>query len=558
MNNLTRVEKIVIIVTIIAVFMVFGGIGYAFFTMNDNTGSTAEITNTSGKMTINYADGGSNLLVSDNIVPSNTIIADKTFTLTGVNTTTGLTMPYSVGVKYENGFSSGMIHYYIKEVSSTNEGITANFVGTLNQTITGHDAETGYATGAFGNGGRYTEIVSGNFPVNTDNDTITFNLKLQFPDNGENQDSEKGKTFSGYLVTNYKTLTAQEYIADLYANQLKDENGITKDGLQKDGTGSVNIQNLSSNVDKKYNVKFLNSPDDNVLADIEIDSYDNIRFTGANPNNYVSFNNEIWRIIGLFSNVITVDENGNEQRERLIKIVRDNSLGNYSWDTSDESINSGKGINEWSQAKLMYELNCDGDESSEYCNAEVGITDGYLSDKTSGTANWYNNAKNVQTGTYNYSNNIKADYKDRIANVRWYIGGISSYTLTPINAYTEEHGNTFVSNPDDEVERKTSWDGKVGLVYASDYGFISTNEACRNTSLRSCNTNNWLFTSKRIFRMLSATSTDSYSVLSATTQVPTVFLEASSAYAVYPTIYLKSDTVIASGTGTSADPYVIK
>lgn len=443
MNNLTKVEQIVIIVTIIAVFMILGGIGYAFFTMNDNTGSTAEIINNSGKMTITYADGGSNLLVSDNIVPSDTIIADKTFTLTGVNTTEGLNMPYSVGIKYENGFSSGMIHYYVKQVSSTNDGITANFVGTLNQTIKGHDTETGYATGTLGNGGRYTEIVSGSFPANTDNDTITFNLKLQFPDNGENQDSEKGKTFSGYLVTNYKTLTAQEYIADLYANQLKDENGVTKDGLQKDGTGSVNIQNLSSNVDKKYNVKFLNSIDDNVLADVEIDSYDNIRFTGANPNNYVTFNNEMWRIIGVFSNVITIDESGNEQRESLIKIVRDKSLGNYSWDTSDESINSGKGVNEWSQAKLMYELNCDGSES-DYCNAEVGITEGYLSDLTTGTAQWYNNAKNVKTGSYSYSNNIKAEYKDKIANVRWYIGGISSFAVTPINAYTEEHGSTFI------------------------------------------------------------------------------------------------------------------
>lgn len=52
-NNLTKVEKVVIIVTIVAVFMVFGGIGYAFFTINDNTDSTAEITNTRGKMTIN-------------------------------------------------------------------------------------------------------------------------------------------------------------------------------------------------------------------------------------------------------------------------------------------------------------------------------------------------------------------------------------------------------------------------------------------------------------------------------------------------------------------------
>ena len=29
---------------------------------------------------------------------------------------------------------------------------------------------------------------------------------------------------------------------------------------------------------------------------------ENIRYYGSNPNNYVSFNNELWRIIGVFGN----------------------------------------------------------------------------------------------------------------------------------------------------------------------------------------------------------------------------------------------------------------
>ena len=29
----------------------------------------------------------------------------------------------------------------------------------------------------------------------------------------------------------------------------------------------------------------------------------NLRYIGANPNNYVSFNNELWRIIGVFNNI---------------------------------------------------------------------------------------------------------------------------------------------------------------------------------------------------------------------------------------------------------------
>ena len=215
-NNLTRVEKVVIIVTVVAVFMVFGGIGYAFFTMNNPTGSTAEITNTSGKMTITYADGGSNLLVSDNIVPSDAIIANKTFTLTGLNTTTagdGLAMPYKVGLKYTSSFSDGQIHYYIKKVSSTNEGITTNYNGTINTTIPGHNTETGYTTGTLKKGNRYIEFANGEFSANKYEQAITFNLKLQFPDNGENQDTEKGKTLNAEIIINYD-VTPTTFAAD--------------------------------------------------------------------------------------------------------------------------------------------------------------------------------------------------------------------------------------------------------------------------------------------------------------------------------------------------------
>lgn len=41
----------------------------------------------------------------------------------------------------------------------------------------------------------------------------------------------------------------------------------------------------------------------------------NIRYYGSNPNNYVSFNNELWRIIGVFGN--------------NVKLVRSESLETY-------------------------------------------------------------------------------------------------------------------------------------------------------------------------------------------------------------------------------------
>ena len=63
-----------------------------------------------------------------------------------------------------------------------------------------------------------------------------------------------------------------------------------------------------------------------------------------------------------------------------MKIVRNDSLGNYSWDSSESAINSGYGINEWSNSKIKTELNTD------YINTN----------KTSGETKWYNFSNNTQ------------------------------------------------------------------------------------------------------------------------------------------------------------------
>ena len=82
-------------------------------------------------MLINYNDGTDDIKPVTNIKPSNAILVDKTFTLTGTNTTKDLTMPYKVGLKYTSTFSDGMMHYYIKEVNRpTNSSVTADYVIT--------------------------------------------------------------------------------------------------------------------------------------------------------------------------------------------------------------------------------------------------------------------------------------------------------------------------------------------------------------------------------------------------------------------------------------------
>ena len=210
-----KIKVYVMIGTIIMLLVIFSGITYAFFSATNNQGSTSLIEATSGKMLISYADGKSSLLVSKDIQPSNNIIVNKTFTLTGTNTTSGLTMPYKVGLKYTSTFSDNQMHYYIKEINRpASSKATVEYTGETNQTVQGNSTYTGYSHGTLKKGTKYTEMATGEFKANTSNQTITFNLILQFPDTGENQDSEKGKEINGNIIVNYEPPKSTTFAED--------------------------------------------------------------------------------------------------------------------------------------------------------------------------------------------------------------------------------------------------------------------------------------------------------------------------------------------------------
>ena len=64
-------------------------------------------------------------------------------------------------------------------------------------------------------------------------------------------------------------------------------------------------------------------------------SDNNLRYVGANPCNYVKIDDEYWRIIGVMNNI----DDGTGKKETRIKLIRNESIGAYSWDSSESSIN---------------------------------------------------------------------------------------------------------------------------------------------------------------------------------------------------------------------------
>ena len=258
-NKNQRVIIFVTIATILILVIIFAGVTYAFFTANNPEGSTAEIKSETGRMLITYNDGTDNIVPVTNIQPSNTILVNKTFTLTGSNTTVGMSeddglpMPYKVGVKYTSTFSDGMMHYYIKEINRANtSNVTVNYTGEVNQTVPGNDTYTGYTHGTFKNGKKYTEMVTGEFPALKTDQTIKFNLIIQFPDNNENQDSEKGKTFNGKVVVNYEAPKPKSFAEDTWETIAENTStdvynvGDTKEVLIGNQPYTVRIANKST------------------------------------------------------------------------------------------------------------------------------------------------------------------------------------------------------------------------------------------------------------------------------------------------------------------------
>ena len=124
--------------------------------------------------------------------------------------------------------------------------------------------------------------------------------------------------------------------------------------------------------------------------------------------------------------------------------------------------------------------------------------------------------------------------------------------------YNIERGTLHVSNPSDGITRTNTWDGKIALIYPSDYGYASTNEACRDSmnsktnNVFNCKNENWLFNSKHQWT-LSPNSGSTSTVFYVRSGGYVNYDYAFSTYGVRPVLFLKSDVVIAGGTGESIE-----
>ena len=277
------------------------------------------------------------------------------------------------------------------------------------------------------------------------------------------------------------------------------------------------------------------------------------RYRGASPKNYVTFNNETWRILGVFP---TDDGTGNI--ENRIKLIRNESIGKDSWDEGTTAYNYTKNDN----LMLLQDNNKLKAEYLEKTNKyDVMLT---APDACGGVNNWARPASlNTELNT-TYLNSLDSTSKSMIGQAKYYLGGYESSSILTQDMYSYERKISGTAYYNDT--NPNNWIGEIGLMYVSDYGYASSN--CNNsTNLESCNNQNWL----NNIISLNTNYPDSWTITASLEDyyrrtVSSFYVNnqgvsdmyvcgMDSGKQIFPTVYLKSNVLITGGDGTSSNPY---
>ena len=234
-----------------------------------------------------------------------------------------------------------------------------------------------------------------------------------------------------------------------------------------------------------------------------VDSDGNSRYTGSNANNYVSFNNELWQIIGVF--------------DGKTKIIKDGYIGNKVWDSG--------GKNDWATSSLYSYLN-----TTYYNELNVSYRN-MVENATWRTGGW--NTPAVTTPLmYSYEGSIKGGSSSSTI-ATGYIGlmSASDYGYASSGCYSEQNLNLY--NKCTSTTWLTKGEGGGSIAYE----WMLTPSTSDTASVF------------YIVRNVNVTTYGTVSLLPIATTT--------SSMGVRPALYLKSSVYITGGTGTRSDPFIL-
>ena len=436
-----------------------------------------------------------------------------------------------------------------KKISMTPEcaGVTANLTLKVDSIDDGlkeqsfiyelYDGTSKIANGNFADAttGKIYNLL--NTKTLTKDTTQKYTLYIYIDGNQDNPTTMGGQSFSFTLGASGENALYKEPPASKYIEGLDD--GTTGDS----GSGV-------------YKVEHDAIASSNSATGSEIPAVTDYRYYGASPNNYICLDMEgqstcpdkhLYRIIGSI-----YEEKENTNRIKVIKAtpLTDGTTEEFSW---DYKVNNGSGSYDNIWATIT---------SGNYSNS---LTSGSQLMKLLNSGAWwngisgsyYNNSTTATTVNFtNYKLSDKA--KSYITTSRYYLGGYNNSSGVMTNQfYAYERGTTRY-----DTNRPLYWEGMVGLMYPSDYGYAAGNTCVTGTKLwdydEECVNKDWLYISNTYQWLMSPCSgpsggafiVDSSGYVYDTDGV-------SSAGSVRPVFYLSSSASITDGEGSSTNPYIL-
>ena len=240
-----------------------------------------------------------------------------------------------------------------------------------------------------------------------------------------------------------------------------------------------------------------------------------IRYQGKNPDNYVWFNDELWRIIG---NVPVCLTSGCASTENRVKLIRNDSIGAIKYGSNSTWMGS---------------------------NIQSLLDTCYLGKASSCDSYCYSDESAAGTCDYSSDGIDASDYYGNMIEDVYYNVGVSGSFVNADDKYTKE------------IASYASSASKIGLMYASDWGYAIegfTEVLGSSGRPQSYMNKNWLFSNGHEWTMSAYNS--SYPLDVSNSGYLNV-LSVSDGFAARPVLYLKSSVYVVSGTGTKVDPYRI-
>ena len=304
-----------------------------------------------------------------------------------------------------------------------------------------------------------------------------------------------------------------------------------------------------------YKVTHSAIPAESSATGSEIPAVTDYRYYGPSPNNYICLDMEgqstcadkhLYRIIGSI-----YEENESTNRLKVIKAtpLTDGTTKWFSW---DYKVNNGSGSCDNIWATIT---------NGNYSNSLTSgsqlmklLNSGAWWNGTSGS--YYNNSTMAKTVNFtNYKISDKA--KSYITISRYYLGGYNNNTPLTNEMYGYERGTKRY-----KTDRPLYWEGMVGLMYPSDYGYAAGNSCVNGTTLNNyngeCMNKDWLYISNTVQWLMSPHSGFPYIVFDVDSS-GYVYDHSSNgnAWWVRPVFYLNSSVSIIEGTGEENNPYIV-